>query len=153
LTTLALQGFVKEPWHMIGELGADGGKNNFTYLYQSVYGHGYWFTGMNYPYGEHIIYTDGQPLLSVLLDHLHPVSFGQALTVMWWLIDLSYVLAILFTWLILTHFRMPPILAMIFAALITFFNPQLFRLQVDYSLAHACIVPMIFYWFILYHER
>jgi len=153
LTTITLTRFVTVPWHAIGELGGDGAKNNFTYLYQSMYGSGYWFTGMNYPYGEHIVYTDGQPLLSVILDHFKNVSAGDALTVMWWLIDLSYVLAIVFIYRTLTHFRVGPLVAMIFAGLITIFSPQLFRIQGHYALSYTCIIPMVFYWLVLYHER
>ena len=153
LTTVTLTRFVTMPWQAIGELGGDGAKNNFTYLYQSMYGSGYWFTGMNYPYGEHIVYTDGQPLLSVMLDHFKNVSPGDALMVMWWLIDLSYVLSVVFLFLILTHFRVGPLIAMIFAGLITIFSPQLFRIQGHYALAYTCIIPMVFYWLVRYHER
>jgi len=153
VTAITLKYFVTDPWHCIGELGGDGAKNNFTYLYQSMYGSGYWFTGMNYPHGEHIVYTDGQPLLSVLLDHFKNVGPARALTIMWRLIDLSYVLAIIFIYLVLTHFRVGPFVAMVFAGLITVFSPQLFRIQGHYALAYTCIIPMIFYWMVLYHER
>src|SRR3954462_14259386 len=86
LVTFSLYHIVLRPGHIVPELGGDGAKNNFTYLYQSQWGHGYWFDGMNYPYGEHIVYTDGQPLLSVLFTHFKNVTPGQALSVMWLLI-------------------------------------------------------------------
>ncbi len=153
LTTIALKHFVTTPWHTLGELGGDGAKNNFTYLYHSLYGSGYWFMGMNYPYGEHIVYTDGQPLLSVLLTHIKGLSAGDVLKILWWLIDLSYVLSILFVYKILRHFRVGAPVAIIFAGLITIFSPQLFRIQGHYALAYTCIIPMIFYWLIQYNER
>ena len=153
LTAVTLKHFVTSPWRVVGELGGDGAKNNFTYLYQCMYGSGYWFTGMNYPYGEHIVYTDGQPVLSVLLSHFKNVTAGNALAVMWLLIDLSYVLSVFFIYKILTHFRVGPLVAMLFAGLITIFSPQLFRIQGHYALAYACVIPMVFYWLIRYHQQ
>ena len=38
--------------------GGDGSKNYFTYLYHILYEKGWHFTGMNYPWGEHISFTD-----------------------------------------------------------------------------------------------
>src|SRR4051812_26014633 len=80
LTIFTLSYLVTRPGHVVTALGGDGAKNIFTYLYHSMYGKGYWFEGMNYPYGEHITYTDGQPLLSVLFASMHNVTAETALT-------------------------------------------------------------------------
>src|SRR5665213_2671334 len=136
LTVFTLSHLVTQPWHVIPELGGDGAKNIFTYLYHSMYGKGYWFDGMNYPYGEHIVYTDGQPVLSVLLTCFKGVTAGEALTVLWLLIGLSYVLAILYLYKILSHFRVAPLAAMLFAGLIGIFTPQIVRLQGHYALSY-----------------
>src|SRR5258708_5825721 len=77
------------PGHVVPNLSGDGGKNMFAYLYHILYDKGLWFSGMNYPYGEHILYVDGQPLLSVTLSYFKGISISQALTVMWYLILLS----------------------------------------------------------------
>ena len=153
LVTYALSGIVKQPWHEIPELGGDGAKNIFTYLYQSTQGSGYWFSGMNYPYGEHIVYTDGQPVLSVLLSSIKGVTIGQALSILWWLIGLSYVVSILFLYKILTRFKLAPLAALLFAGLIGIFTPQMLKLQGHYALSYTCIIPMLFYWTILYTDR
>jgi hypothetical protein len=153
LTTFTLSHIVTAPWHEIPELGADGGKNIYTYLYQVLYGRGLWFQGMNYPYGEHIVYTDGQPLLSVPLSYLqHRVSIGTALTIMWWLVAISYVLSIIYCFKILVKFKVAPLIAMCFAGLITVFTPQLFRISGHYALSVACILPMLFYWSLQYYN-
>ncbi|MES2703481.1 MAG: hypothetical protein V4649_12630 [Bacteroidota bacterium] len=149
----AFSHIVTDPGHAVTELGGDAAKNTFTYVYHSMYGSGYHFDGMNYPYGEHIIYTDGQPLISVLFASLGHVSANTALATMWLLIGLSYVLAIIFLYKILVHYKAHPLAAMLFAGLITIFSPQVFRLQGHYALAYACLIPMVFYWNILYHER
>ena len=152
LTVYTLSYLVTMPWHTLPGLNGDGIKNDFTYLYHSIYGKGYWFEGMNYPYGEHIVYTDGQPLLSVLLAGFKHVSANEALTVMRWLIGLSYVLSIAFIYKILLYFRVNSPLAVIFAGLIGIFSPQLFRVTGHYALSYTCVVPMLFYWTIKYNE-
>lgn len=152
VTTYTLSYIVTQPWHIMTELGADGGKNNYTYLYQSLYGNGLWFQGMNYPYGEHIVYTDGQPILSVPLSYFK-TSIGTALTVMWWLISLSYVLAIVYLYKTLTYFKVQPLLAMCFAAFIVMYTPQQLKLSGHYALSYTCVIPMLFYWTVQYYAR
>ena len=152
VVVLAMAGMVTDPAHMIPELGGDAIKNTFTYLWHSLHGSGAWFTGMNYPYGEHIVYTDGQPIISVPLSRIDGLTVGDALTVLWMAIGLSYVISILFLYRILLHFRVSPLWAIIFSGLIGIFTPQLFRLQGHYALSYACIIPMLFWWNIRYFE-
>ncbi len=152
ITYLILSNIILNASHAIPELGGDGGKNTFTYLYHSMYGKGYWFEGMNYPYGEHIVYTDGQPILSVLFASLHNVTAEQALTVLWLLIGCSYFLSFIFLYKILCRFKVSPFPAILFAGLIGLLSPQLPRLQGHYALSYTCIIPMLFYWTIQYHD-
>ena len=62
------------PAHGVVELGGDSLKNLYTYLVQSEQGKGYWFMGMIYPYGEHVLFTDGFPLLSMFFATFHHVQ-------------------------------------------------------------------------------
>lgn len=151
-TVYALSHLATDPSHVIPDLGGDGAKNNFTYLYHSIYGKGYWFDGMNYPFGEHIVYTDGQPLLSVMLASFKGVSISTALGLLWGLISLSYVLSIVYLYKVLREFKTPPLLAIIFAALITIFTPQILRLRSHYALSYTCVIPMLFYWTVKYSQ-
>lgn len=153
LVVFTLSYIVIEPSHIIPELGGDGAKNIFTYLYHSINGHGYWFDGMNYPYGEHIVYTDGQPVLSVLLSSIGGMTIESALRVLWLLIGMSYVLSILYLFKILRHFKVAPLVALLFAGIIGIFTPQILRLQGHYALSYTCVIPMIFYWTIRYHDQ
>ena len=153
LTTYALSDIVIHPYHVITELGADGGKNNYTYLYHILYGKGIWFDGMNYPYGEHIVYTDGQPILSVTLSYFKGIiTLPAALGIMWGLISLSYVLGIVYTYKVLQHFKVSPLIAMICSGLILVCSPQIFRLSGHYALAYTCFIPMLFYWSVQYYS-
>lgn len=141
-----------EPWRILPDIGGDGAKNNFTYLYHSTMGSGYWFGGMNYPYGEHIVFTDGMPLLSVLFASIGNVSVPAALTVLWLLVSASVVLSIVFISRILLQFHVPPLSAIVFACLSGIFAPQLQRIMGHYALSYACFVPMVFYWTLMYHR-
>ena len=139
--------------HIIPGMGGDSGKNVFAYLYHIFYDKGFWFTGMNYPYGEQIVYTDGQPLLSVSLSYLAYITPGQALSVMWSLIMTSYVIAIVYVYKTLVHFSVRPLIAMLFASLIIILSPQLYRTLGHFGLSYACVVPMLFYWTLKYDAQ
>ena len=141
------------PGHIIPGIGGDAGKNMFAYLYHILYDKGYWFTGMNYPYGEHIIYIDGQPILSVILSYFKHTTISQALAVMWILILGSYVLAIIYVYKTLLHFGVKAFIAMLFSGLIIVMNPQLFRTLGHFGLSYVCVVPMLFYWNIKYNLK
>ncbi|MGN6568147.1 MAG: hypothetical protein ACTHJ0_09350, partial [Flavipsychrobacter sp.] len=59
LATVYLFSYIlTDPGHQIMMLGGDGAKNYFTYLYHIIYEKGTWFGGMNYPFGENLVYTD-----------------------------------------------------------------------------------------------
>ncbi len=152
MTVATLSYIVTEPWHVLPDIGGDGAKNNFTYLYHALFGKGYWFDGMNYPYGEHIVFTDGQPLLSVFFATTGNTDMGTALTTCWWLLGFSYILSIVYIYKTLTGFKVAPFAAMIFAGLIGVCTPQLMCIRGHYALAYTCVVPMIFYWNVQYHS-
>lgn len=138
-------------------LGANGDatKNYYTYLYQSLYGDGVWFRGMNYPYGEHIVYTDGQPILSVPLSYLQQyIAFDrQALLMVMHLAMLAaFALGIVYLYKTLVHFKVPPGLAIVGSVLIQAFSPQVFKFFAHYGLSYACVVPMLLYWSVKLYE-
>jgi hypothetical protein len=152
LVILSFSYLATSPWHAIPELGGDGMKNTFVYISHSIYGKGYWFEGMNYPYGEHIVYTDGMPFLTVILSHIPGITPPVAMAVLWWLISLSYVVAVAYVYKILAHYKVNVWIAILFAGLIVFFSPQFFRARSHYGLSFACVIPMLFYWTIQYME-
>jgi len=146
---------LSDPGHTLAGIGGDAAKNYFTYLYHIHFGKGLWFTGMNYPYGEHLTYADAQPLLSVPLSYLHrifPFPPQVSLLLLHLLIPASFVIACVYIWKILTHFRVPAFPAALFAAAILFLSPQLARASGHFGLSYACYLPVVFYWTILYHE-
>lgn len=151
-TVVGLSHLVTEPWHVLPDIGGDGAKNNLTYLYHSAYGKGYWFEGMNYPYGEHIVFTDGIPLLSVFFAYIGNVSFPTALATLWWALGVGYVLSCVYLYKLLLKFTDKVWYSLVTAILITFLTPQMLAIKGHYALSFPCVIPMFFYWTYMYHK-
>lgn len=130
-------------------LGGDGIKNYYTYLYQVCYSHGLWFGGMNYPFGEHCFYTDGQPLLSLPLSfihqHIYRLTGVQALAIMHWSIGLSYVAGIYFLFRLLYAYGVRLLPAIAFSTLIMLLSPQVLKCPAHFALSNGAYVPGLFY--------
>jgi hypothetical protein len=154
VTCCVLTKFVTMPGSIDLELGGDASKNYFTFLYHSLYGKGIWFTGMNYPYGEHIVYVDGQPALSIPLSYLREtlhLSLNNILATLHIAVAIGFFLAIIFTYKTLRTFNVQYIPAIIFASLITILSPQVLRIFGHYGLSYYCIIPMLFFWTAKYY--
>src|ERR1043166_6689046 len=66
---------ILHPNDLLSSITLDSIKNYFTFAYH-IKNDDSWidFRGMNYPYGEHFVYTDCQPLLTLLL---RPFTFAH----------------------------------------------------------------------------
>lgn len=152
LTIYTLSDVVTQPWHAMPGNGSDGVRSEYGYLYHAIYEKGLWFNAMNYPYGDHIMYADGQVFLFLLLSCFKHVTVGGALTLLWWLIGLSYVLCIAYLYKTLIHFGVGRGAAVFFACLIGIFTPQVSRFSGHFGLSYTCVIPMLFYWTIRFQE-
>ena len=144
------------PNRSIINLGGDAVKNYFTYLYYISHDQGYHFSGMHYPYGEHIVFTDNMPLISgsiKWLGHFFPGILPYALGTMHTLLLLSIVFAVQYVYKILKHFGAGTIWAMLSALLIIFFSPQLFRIQAHYGMGFVFYIPFTIYQLIRYEQK
>lgn len=154
-TWFTLHQLLRDPGKVVHQLGGDSIKNYFSYIYHSMYGKGWWFDGMNYPYGDNIMYADGQPLLTVTLSSLRnyiqltPEDLNAILNI---LLATGFFLAMLYVYKILRKFSVAPLWAIIFAVLIVPLSMQTFRIFGLYGLGYACTIPMTFYWFICYRQ-
>jgi len=135
--------------------GGDGIKNYFTYLYFIRYDQGTLFTGMNYPFGEHIVFTDNIPLLSWPMAQLRqwiPGITSYGLLVLHSAFLLSYTLAAFFLHRILALYGVKGWWAAVSAVFIAYFSPQFLRLSGHFALGFSCFFPMMIYW-IMQYER
>lgn len=142
-------GVVRQPGAYLYGSQGDAIKNYYTLAYYVKYDTGTRFTGMNYPYGEHVNYPDLQPLLAMPLAWARAAGLasaghaGVAFTNVGLLLGL--VLAALALYAILRRLLLPVWYAGLAALLITFLSPQLLRFQGHMSLGYACFVPVQWY--------
>ncbi len=90
--------------------GGDASKNNFTPAWFVKYDEGTRFTGMHYPYGEHVVYTDNQPAISWVLNlidnNIYPIH-NYTVGILNMLLLVSILFGIIFLFRILTYYRLP----------------------------------------------
>jgi hypothetical protein len=124
----------------------DGYKNYYTFAYYLNYDTGAHFSGMNYPYGENVIYTDNQPLLAWILkpvSKLLPQVLHYTHGIIVWLIMLSHVLCFLALYKLLRELELPQPFALVFGMLITMLSPQIARLNGHFSLSYTFFFPTV----------
>ena len=123
----------------------DGLKNYFAVAFQVIHGEGSWFTGMLYPYGDLLVFADGQPLLTEVLSwFIEPdVNNGTQIIAIMNLLMLGSLVAT--AWCIhrlLVWNYVNPWFAVPFSITIAFLSPQVARFIGHYALAYIFFVPM-----------
>lgn len=132
-------------------------KNYYTPWYHVQHDSSYvWFDGMNYPYGDHIVFADAQPSLS------NPVKWvSRNLTDLSGnvpgILNLAMLLSVFWAgwlmFLILRRWKIPDLWAAAFAALIAVLSPQILRMNGHYALAYSFVVPLIVYEWMCWREE
>ncbi len=112
------------------------------------------FTGMNYPYGDYIWYTDNTPLLSLALRglfQLFPLPPDWVLPAFNWIVLLSIPLASLFLFKLARALGIRPGLAVLFAWSLPWLSPQLIRVfnhfNLSLSLVYAVWMWLLYRWY------
>jgi hypothetical protein len=122
----------------------DGIKNYYIPAYYVRYGHGARFTGMNYPFGDQVLFTDNQFSLTYFLSLLQQNGIhvsAYTIGIINIFILLSIYLCAIFIWLVLYGFGANELIAAITAVGITILSPQMQRLTGHYSLSYFCFIP------------
>ncbi len=130
------------------DMAGDGLKNYYTFAYHYRYGSGFWFDGMLYPYGEHVLYTDGQPLLVWFFQGLNFLGVGidgYELLALRMVIISSFALLGYFIYKIARHYKLPIWYAGMIAIVCMALSPQLCRMMSHFSLANALVIPLTWY--------
>ncbi|MBI1780127.1 MAG: hypothetical protein HYR66_01975 [Sphingobacteriales bacterium] len=130
---------------------ADGLKNYYTIEYYLQHDHWLHFSGMNYPFGEHLSFADAQVGLSVpfkWLCYLFPslTHYGIGLVNLTMVAGVFF--GVFFIYKILLQFKISFWFAFAGGLLITFLSPQLFRLMGHYALSYIFFFPLCWYLFI-----
>ncbi|SNC62524.1 hypothetical protein SAMN06265337_0689 [Hymenobacter gelipurpurascens] len=124
----------------------DGIKNYYTAAWYVQHDRAWWFSGMNYPFGEHVIFTDNQPILAYGLAALRRQGVAlNVVAVFNGLLLLAQLLSAPPLLALLRRCRLPNWYASITTVLIVLLAPQLERLLGHYALAYSCVIPMLWY--------
>lgn len=144
------------PNHYMLDGTSDGLKNYYTPSYYVQNDKGWRFSGMNYPFGEHVVYTDNQPLISGVLNLFDNYFFSienNTVGIINSLMFLGLWLCAWFLFLILHRkLHLPQFYSLVFSLLITFLSPQIARMAGHYGLAYCCFIPMLWYYLITFQQ-
>lgn len=129
-------------------------KSYYNFSYFLKYDKGIIHDGINYPYGEHLQYTNSQPFQLAILKQVNkiiPISnYGVAI------INLSMILSILlalpFLFLILRHYKLPVWYSVVMTLLILFLSPQLGRIKGHFEMVYLFFIPVFWYLLILFRK-
>ncbi|MDQ3016384.1 MAG: hypothetical protein M3R25_06680 [Bacteroidota bacterium] len=129
------------------EDSGDGLKNYYTLAYYVQHDKGWHFSGMNYPYGENIIYTDNQPILAITLSWIdrHIMDLDRHVVgILNLLLLISLYCAVLLTYALLRRWKVGKVWSLASACCIIFLSPQLWRFHGHYALAYVGFLPLMF---------
>lgn len=120
--------------------GGDGIKNYYTYIFHAKHDPNFWeFGGMNYPFYENVVYTDGHPLLASLVGGLGLENY--AIGILNILLLLSFPICSVFLFLILRNYKVEVLWSILAAISITYLTPQILRFSGHLSLSYVFAIP------------
>ena len=134
----------------------DGIKNYATVVYHTRFDSTYTlYQGMNYPYGEHVLFADCQPLLANTIKwistNITDIS-GYSVAIVNMSMMVSFVLCGLILYLILLRWQVPVWYSVLTALGLTLLAPQQYRVYAHFGLAHAFVIPLLLYLLLRWEE-
>ena len=133
-------------------IGGDAYKNYYTPSWFIANDNGTHFTGMNYPYGEHVVFTDNQPMISWIANFVDNNLFsisGYTVAIINLLLFISLFFCVFLLYKIIRHYGLPIFYAIAAAILIGLMNPQIDRFWGHFALGYSMFMPLIWYLLIL----
>lgn len=149
LAALSFGPVLRQPNNYLMAAGGDGLKtyyNSEWYIRHNPDGATH--TGFSYPYGNHLVYTDANPLLSGLLRfvHRHIAPVGKYTV---GITNLTLILAffpcVWMLYLLLRRCLLPQVWAAVFAMAICWLSPQIDRFTGHYALSYLFFIPLLWY--------
>lgn len=128
---------------LLSSITGDAIKNYYTFVYHIKNNdrllH---FSGMNFPYGEHVIYTDCQPLLTFVLRCL-PFAHEYLIGIMHSLIFLSFIFTPLILFRVLKKLGLDQFASFFISIAIGLLSPQFEKINSGHhGLAYGCVIPL-----------
>jgi len=135
----------------------DGFKNYMTAAWHVAHDSGsVHYGGMSYPYGEHVLFTDNQPILSTSVQWWsHHVSNLSSKTV--GLMNIVQVLSLLLgcgiLYMLLRKLHLPAWYSSLITIGMIFLSPQQGRFEMHFGLSHTWVFPLLLFLLCRYEER
>ncbi len=149
--------FFQTPNTKVIEGYGDGYKTYMAFMYHvkhdSTYSH---FQGMNYPYGDHVIPSDTQPLFSNVVKWLSEQGIDLSdylFGILHFSMLFSIFLSCVFLFLIFKKLNLPAWYGIAVAIGVTFLSPQMHRMTAHFGLAHPFVIPLIIYLLFIFEEK
>lgn len=135
----------------------DGLKSTYGSVYHLNYDTTYLRTSyMNYPFGESVFFTGGQPAIINGFKLLKSVGIDFSDHILGilniWML-LSIVFGALILYLICRELKLPVLYSIAVSTIIAFLSPQLDRFGGHFNLAYVFFIPLIIYLFLLFHKK
>lgn len=148
---------IKNPNTTLFATGGDGLKNYLTPMLHVKNSQSYHhFDAMNYPYGEHVLFTDNQPLLSNLLKFWER-NFGEVayytIGVLNYALLLSMLGAGLLLYGIFRRLELPHWYSLIVSTILIWLSPQLERFGGHYALGYMFILVLLLYFLLRFEDK
>jgi hypothetical protein len=138
---------------LLFQANGDSLKNYYTFLYHIKNDKNlFTFSGMNYPFGENVVYTDCQPLLTIII-RLLPFAENYAIGTMHFLILFSFIITPLLLYRIFVYFKVQPILGFFSALAIAILSPQMHRIGGHFGMAYGCVIPLEILFLLSYYSN
>ncbi|PBQ31610.1 hypothetical protein CNR22_07460 [Sphingobacteriaceae bacterium] len=129
-------------------------KNYFTFAYHIKNDPGLLhFSGMNFPFGEHVVFTDCQPLLTFILKAL-PFTHDYLIGILHSLLFLSYIITPLILNRIFLRLGLDKLSSFFISLAITLLSPQFAKIAGGHhALAYGCVIPFAILLLLKYTEH
>lgn len=151
------QPYFNDPNEAYFNIYGDGFKNYATVIYHAKHDSTYLhYGGMNYPHGEHVLFTDGQPILANTIKFISRNLVDitdHTVAIINFAMFVSMLLGSIFLYLIFTKLKLPAWYSIPVAIGLTFLSPQMFRMEAHYALSYSFVVPMFLYLLLLFEAQ
>lgn len=142
--------------HALINCYGDASKNYFTFLYYSLYENGWHTHGMNYPWGEHITFTDNQPLMAGITSFLRKIFHLQLhhiIAIFNFILVTSYYCSTILIYKILRRYDVSQIIAALFTICVVFIYPNNYRVFGHFALSYLFPILTVWYCMISYFKK
>jgi hypothetical protein len=111
------------------------------------------FSGLNYPYGENYLFTDGFPALQYVIQFF-PFLYSYSAGIIHATIVIGFLLTSYFLFKILLFYTKNHWLSILGALSLFTLQPQFYRLFGHLSMSYSCFIPMAWYFLIRFmHDK